>query len=70
MWMAPTSLIERIFGSWHLSGSTAPCGACRQVLNEFGPDAQVFSACDGPERIEATVKELLPQAFGPHNVNS
>src|SRR4051794_5273042 len=29
-------------------GPTAPCGACRQVLNEFGPDAEVICACDGP----------------------
>jgi len=27
---------------------TAPCGACRQVINEFGPDAQILSLCDGP----------------------
>ena len=48
---------------------TAPCGACRQVLNEFGPDAEVFSACDGPSTIATTLKDLLPQAFGPHNLN-
>src|SRR3954471_23684405 len=24
---------------------TAPCGACRQVINEFGPSAQVVSIC-------------------------
>ena len=48
---------------------TAPCGACRQVLNEFGPDAEVFSVCDGPGTIETTLKGLLPQAFGPHNLN-
>ena len=31
---------------------TAPCGACRQVLNEFGPDAEVISVCDGSGRLE------------------
>ena len=30
---------------------TAPCGACRQVINEFGPDAEVISVCDGPATI-------------------
>src|SRR6185312_6764581 len=25
---------------------TAPCGACRQVLNEFGPRALVLCLCD------------------------
>ena len=47
---------------------TAPCGACRQVLNEFGPDMIVISVCDGPERIETTLADLLPQAFGPRNL--
>ena len=47
---------------------TAPCGACRQVINEFGPDAEVICACDGPGRISLRLTELLPEAFGPHNL--
>jgi cytidine deaminase len=47
---------------------TAPCGACRQVLNEFGPDMAVICVCDGADRIETTLVELLPQAFGPRNL--
>lgn len=47
---------------------TAPCGACRQVLNEFGPEAEVFSACRGTEVLHTTVAQLLPDAFGPHNL--
>ena len=47
---------------------TAPCGACRQVINEFGPDALVICVCDGPERIQMTLSALLPQAFGPGNL--
>lgn len=47
---------------------TAPCGACRQVLNEFGPDAVVLCVCDGPETLRATLSELLPRAFGPGNL--
>ena len=47
---------------------TAPCGACRQVLNEFNPDAEVLCICDGPEAIRSTVRELLPGAFGPANL--
>lgn len=43
---------------------TAPCGACRQVLNEFNPDAEVISICDGPGVLRSTVKDLLPAAFG------
>ena len=47
---------------------TAPCGACRQVLNEFNPDAEVLCVCDGPDVIRSTVRELLPGAFGPANL--
>jgi cytidine deaminase len=47
---------------------TAPCGACRQVINEFGPADQVriLSFCDGPEILDARLSDLLPAAFGPH----
>ena len=47
---------------------TAPCGACRQVLNEFGPDAEVFCVCNGADMIRTTVAALLPEAFGPGNL--
>ena len=48
---------------------TAPCGACRQVLHEFGPTAAVLCVCDSPERIETTLDQLLPESFGPENLD-
>lgn len=44
---------------------TTPCGACRQVIHEFGPDAVVV-CCTDDERAERTyaLAELLPGAFG------
>jgi cytidine deaminase len=47
---------------------SAPCGACRQVLNEFGPDALVRSYCDSEDILEARLSDLLPHAFGPGNL--
>jgi len=43
----------------------APCGACRQVINEFGPDALIISVCDGPDVLRRQLAQLLPDAFGP-----
>ena len=41
----------------------APCGVCRQVLQEFAPDLEVILVnCDG-ETKELTLKELLPYSF-------
>jgi cytidine deaminase len=48
---------------------TAPCGACRQVINEFGPDALVISVCNSAKRTEATLDTLLPAAFGPRDLS-
>lgn len=44
----------------------SPCGACRQVLAEFGLDTVVLIA-DGEGRLvqETSVAELLPGAFTP-----
>jgi cytidine deaminase len=47
---------------------TSPCGACRQVINEFGPTARIISICDGPARLDTTLDALLPGAFGPQNL--
>ncbi len=42
-----------------------PCGACRQLLAEYAPDAKVFVADSKDlKKISLfTVKELLPSAF-------
>jgi cytidine deaminase len=44
----------------------SPCGSCRQVLSEFGPDMAVLIANEqGEILVETTLRELLPGAFGP-----
>ena len=48
--------------------ATSPCGACRQVINEFGPTALVISVCDSTQRSETTLDRLLPAAFGPSDL--
>jgi len=48
--------------------ATTPCGACRQVINEFGPEASIVCLCDSDDRIETTLSALLPGAFGPGNL--
>ena len=46
-----------------------PCGACRQVLNEFAPDIRVLVTWnDGLNVEEATLVQLLPHGFGPKDV--
>lgn len=50
------------------STPTAPCGACRQVLNEFGPSCDILSLCDGPDELLFKLGQLLPEAFGPRNL--
>ncbi len=43
-----------------------PCGACRQVMAEFGLDTLVIIADkNGKIKLEATVTDLLPGAFTP-----
>lgn len=40
----------------------SPCGACRQVIYEFGPDATIFfEGVNGPK--QAHITELLPEGF-------
>lgn len=50
--------------------AVTPCGACRQVLNEFAPatgDLNVVLERDG-EPEQTTLAALLPRAFGPRDL--
>ena len=45
-----------------------PCGACRQVLNEFAPDIRVMVTWADGKVDEAPLKALLPHGFGPKDL--
>jgi len=47
------------------AGGVTPCGACRQLLSEYAPNATVWIAdAEAPQQIrEFSVRELLPAAF-------
>jgi len=47
----------------------SPCGACRQVLSEFGLETLVLVVNNqGEVTLETTVGTLLPEAFGPSDL--
>lgn len=47
---------------------TFPCGVCRQVIREFGKDANIIIAKSKDEFNEYTTEELLPHSFGPEDL--
>lgn len=47
---------------------SAPCGACRQVLAEFGPKMEIIAIGPGQTR-SWTLEELLPVQFGRKDLN-
>lgn len=53
-----------------LTEYAAPCGVCRQVMMEFcDPETFQIILATGKEQYEIfTLKELLPQGFGPTNL--
>lgn len=47
----------------------SPCGACRQVMAEFGVRAVVIAAAGTAPAVVA-LADLLPRAFGPWNLRA
>lgn len=50
----------------------APCGGCRQRLYEFGLPGAVVTLAGATSRrnVSRPLVELLPMAFGPHNLEA
>ncbi len=52
--------------------TVTPCGACRQVINEFKPADDelwmIFHTNAGPELVPFS--QLLPRAFGPRDLEN
>ncbi|MCR4766497.1 MAG: cytidine deaminase [Saccharofermentans sp.] len=47
----------------------APCGVCRQVMREFcKPSFKIYLAKSADDYREYTLGELLPESFGPENL--
>lgn len=45
-----------------------PCGACRQMLREFGADLEVLAANREGAYVSVPLEELLPHSFGPETL--
>ena len=52
--------------------TVTPCGACRQIINEFKPATEelwmIFETNEGLELVPFS--EILPRAFGPRDVGN
>lgn len=46
----------------------APCGICRQVLNEFAPKLPILLVAETGARKLVRLDEILPLSFGPKNL--
>lgn len=50
--------------------AVSPCGACRQVMREFGADEMPLLIADGNGTLaeETTLAAMLPRSFGPNEL--
>jgi len=60
--LGPKIEIEAVAVTNEQGIACSPCGACRQVIYEFGPNAMVFfQGAAGPQQLH--IKDLLPEGF-------
>lgn len=49
---------------------TPPCGACRQVIQEFGANVKIRAVCDSELQLSWTMSDLLPNSFNQEQLNN
>lgn len=59
--------LRRLLVTADINSPVAPCGACRQVMHEFGVEEVIMCNMRG-ENMTVSLKELLPLAFGPESL--
>jgi cytidine deaminase len=64
---AGTEVLRAVAVVTDLVPPASPCGACRQVLTEFGEFPVILANLAG-DRIVTSVGELLPNAFTPESL--
>jgi cytidine deaminase len=51
------------------TNAASPCGSCRQFLSEFGLETVIVMVdAEGTITKQTTLRDLLPEAFGPGQV--
>ena len=65
--LGPKMEIRAIAVTTEQGGPCSPCGACRQVIYEFGPEAIVYFRAKTSKKTgewaEASITNLLPEGF-------
>jgi cytidine deaminase len=61
--LGPTMEIRAIAVTNNQNAPCSPCGACRQVIYEFGPKAVVFFRRKSGKDTELPITDLLPEGF-------
>jgi cytidine deaminase len=65
---AGARIIEAVAVTASAEEPTPPCGMCRQFLSEFGSGMLVVSQGSGGAARRWRLTDLLPDAFGPSNL--
>ena len=61
--LGPKMEIRAIAVANNQNAPCSPCGACRQVIYEFGPKAVVFFRGKSGDDTELPITDLLPEGF-------
>ncbi|MCR5792696.1 MAG: cytidine deaminase [Lachnospiraceae bacterium] len=62
--------IAIVGGGEQVDSYVTPCGVCRQVMKEFcRNDFAIYAAKTPEDYKEFTLMELLPESFGPENLD-